>query len=206
MVSKIKRTPRPLPFKCPIESILRRSYTFSDLVWRSTFIRSQHYWSVCLNRLYRWIWRSWRPSVRENCHPAQWPVQTHLLIISDYMSNASQTQQDWRHKPTLQRPYRRLREVGCQATSVASVWIHRPHNIIWHHGSRRSKAKARCWKDHWVSIFTTLTAINSLTCTFSFFYWKHTYSKDRVRLNFNVRRQISAAEKGAISRTRYLHN
>lgn len=93
--------------------------------------------------LFRLHWRvrgGRRPPQRQDRHPAQRPHQ-----------------QDRCHLSPLQRPAPRHGEVGRQATSLASIRLHRPDHLRWYHGPRGGPQEARCWQD---SRFLLLEAVS----------------------------------------------
>ena len=63
-------------------------------------------------------------------------MKKHAYItVAGHLADCSKHQQDRRHLPTLQRPYHRLREVDRKVAPITAIWLHRPHNIVGHHGS-----------------------------------------------------------------------
>lgn len=96
MVSISQNTSRPLPFKYPIYSNLRRSYTFSDFI--SDFQRLIDRNIADLSVFLRLHWRIWGgrwPQIRQNRHSAQRPVHTFTyhapLQIADLCDSLNKT-------------------------------------------------------------------------------------------------------------------
>ena len=126
---------RSLGFKCPVYQ-LRRTYTSSEpfhdvrcLILRN--IPNLHSTDIFI-RLHWRVRGGRRPPQRQDRHPAQRPHQ-----------------QDRCHLSPLQRPAPRHGEVGCQATPLASIRLHRPHHLCRYHGPRGGPQEARCRKDPW---------------------------------------------------------
>lgn len=144
-------------------------------------------------RLYRLHWRvrrSRRPQIRQDCDPTQWPVWFIHVCPIDLWLILPQYQQDRCHLSALQCPNRRLREMGCQASTVSSVRLYRPHNLVWYHGPRRSQEKTRCWKDHRVLLLGIVQAGKSYGCSGSPYeegvpHWTRLESADETHQHVN---------------------
>lgn len=75
------------------------------------------------------------------------PVRGRKHSRADYVS-AMKIEQDWCHLSPIQRPTRRSREVGRQASALTSVRLHRVDHLGGDHGSRGGATEARGGEDY----------------------------------------------------------